>query len=82
MTFNVYIRSDIIMNSFLYLQLLSKAKVHQLHISDLIQQQILRLEIAVDDSSGVQIFKGLDDARGVEARRGVVKVAAVPGRRR
>lgn len=42
-----------------------------------VEEQVLRLEIAIDDVARVQVIKRLDDARRVEARGRFVEVAAV-----
>ena len=42
-----------------------------------VEEQVFRFEITVDDVARMQIVKGLDDARRVEASGRVVKVTAI-----
>lgn len=59
------------------LQLLGKAKVHQLYISLFIQQQILWLQIPVDNVARVQIVKRLHNASCIESSGGIIEVALI-----
>jgi len=43
-------------------------------ISSVVEHQVLRLEITVDDTLGVKIFKRFDDASHTEARCHIIKV--------
>ncbi|GIX65720.1 ATP-dependent RNA helicase [Babesia caballi] len=51
--------------------LLREAKVHQPDVAPLVQQHVLRLQVAVHDPLGVQEVDGEHGLRGVEARDGV-----------
>ena len=46
---------------------------HQLRVAFVVQQKILGLQIAVDDSPRVQVSKSFYDATGVESCRPVIK---------
>lgn len=48
---------------------------HQLSVSPVVQDDVLGFQVSVDDPSGVQERKSLDDAAGVEAGGAVVKRA-------
>lgn len=47
--------------------------VHQLGVASVVQYDVLRFEVSVDDPTGVQEGQGLDDAAGVEPSGAVVK---------
>lgn len=47
----------------------------------MIEQHVLRLEVAIDDVTRVKVIKSLKDTRRVEASRRIVKVASVPKNR-
>lgn len=59
------------------MQLLGKAKVHQLHVAGHVQQQVLRLQVPIDDVTRVQIVEGFHHTGRVEPGRSIVKVAAI-----
>ena len=67
--------------SLAHLEFLCESKVHEFDVTDGVEEEVLRLEIPVDDPPAVQVVKGLDYARCVEAGGAVVKVTAVPGKR-
>lgn len=46
---------------------------HQLGVSSVVQDDVLRFEVSVDDSSGVQESQSLYDAARVEASGAVIK---------
>lgn len=54
------------------------AVLYQLGVTSVVQDDVLRFEVSVDDSSGVQEGQSLDDAAGVEPGGAVIKRA--PGR--
>ena len=60
------------------LEFLGEPEVHQLDEAGRVQQQVLRLQIAVDDPPGVQVVEGFDNAGCVEPRSSVIKVPAIP----
>lgn len=47
--------------------------LHQLGVASLVQDDVLRFEVSVDDSSRVQVGQSLDDASGVEPSGAVVE---------
>jgi len=49
---------------------------HQFDVSSVIQHQVLRLEIAVDDTLSMKILERFDDARDAEPRRHVVEMTS------
>ena len=52
--------------------------VDKLDLTDVVEEEVLRLEVPVDDAARVEEVEGLHQARRVELGRTVVKVAAVP----
>ena len=52
--------------------------VDEFDVTDVVQEEVLRLEVPVDDAVRVEVLEGLHQARSVELGRAVVKVAAVP----
>lgn len=46
---------------------------HQLGVSSLVQDDVLRFEVSVDDSSGVQESQSLYDTAGVEPSGAVIE---------
>jgi len=48
---------------------------HKFDISAVVKHQVLRLEVAVDDTLGVKIFERFNDARHTEPCCHIVKVA-------
>lgn len=56
------------------------ALLYQLGVTSVVQDDVLRFEVSVDDASGVQEGQSLDDAAGVEAGGAVIERA--PGRQR
>lgn len=46
---------------------------HQLGVASVVQDDVLRLEVSVDDSAGVQEGQSLDDAARVEPSGAVVE---------
>lgn len=59
------------------LQLFGETEIHQFDVAVGVEEEVLGLEVAVNDPTAVQVFKGLDDAGRVEAGRVVVEIAAV-----
>ena len=55
-------------------RLLGKAEVDHLDVTLRVEQQVLRLEIAVDDLPVVQILEGRYDDRRVEGGHGLLEV--------
>lgn len=47
-------------------ELLSKAEVSQADVSFTVQQDILRLQVAVDNFFGVEVLNGAYNLRGIE----------------
>lgn len=47
--------------------------LHQLGIASVVQYDVLRFEVSVDDSSGVQEDQSFDDAAGVKPSGAVIK---------
>lgn len=57
-------------------ELLSEAEVSQADVSFTVQQDVLRLQVAVDDFFGVQVLDGAHDLGGIEEAGEVAEAAA------
>lgn len=57
-------------------ELLSEAKVGQADVSFTVQQDVLRLQVAVDDFFGVEVLYGAYDLRGIEEAGGIAEAPA------
>merc|ERR1711936_743065 len=57
---------------------LGEAKVDHLDVALLVQKQVLRLEISVDDSSVVEVLKCAHHTGNVKTSCGVVEPASIP----
>lgn len=59
-------------------QLLREAEVGDLEVAVLVEQQVLRLQVAVDDALRVQVLEGRGDLRAVEVAGRRAEPARVP----
>lgn len=57
-------------------ELLSEAKVGQADVSFTVQQDVLRLQVAVDDFFGVEVLYGAYNFRGIEEAGGIAEAPA------
>lgn len=62
-------------------QLLGETKVGELYVAGGVEEQVLRLEISIDDASGVEVVEGKDDAGDIEGGGLVREPPTVPQQR-
>ena len=62
-------------------QLLGETKVGELDVAGGVEEQVLRLEISIDDASGVEVVEGKDDAGDIEGGGLVREPPTVPQQR-